>query len=200
MKPFHVGAVAGVGVLGLGAAIAAIAVIRAGIAARPEPSRVEKTVARQLRHWAIPSEARNLRNPVLLSPEALADARAHFADHCASCHGNDGRGDTPLGRSLYPRAPDMRGRETQDLSDGELFYIIENGVRLTGMPAWGQPGRESESWKLVHFIRHLPALAPEEKLEMERLNPRGPEEWKELEEEERFLEGEPPERPTHHRH
>jgi mono/diheme cytochrome c family protein len=181
--------------------------LRGGISARPDPSRLEAAVARRLRHWEVPAQARDLRNPVRLSPEVLADARGHFANHCASCHANDGSGDTTLGRSLYPRAPDMRQPETQALADGELFYIIENGVRLTGMPAWGQPGRESESWKLVHFIRRLPALSAEEKLEMERLNPRGPEEWKELEDEERFLdEGAEPKAPpagpagAHHRH
>jgi len=189
------------GVAGVGAAL-----LRGGMSARPEPSRLEAAVARHLRHWAVPAEARELRNPVPRSPEVLAGARGHFADHCASCHANDGGGDTTLGRGLYPRAPDMRLPETQALTDGELFYVIENGVRLTGMPAWGQPGRENESWKLVHFIRHLPALTAEEKLEMERLNPRGAEEWKELEEEERFLDvgaepkAAPPAGPTGARH
>ncbi len=181
----------------LGVALLAATFLRGGIAARPEPPRLEAAVARRLRHWAVPAEARALRNPVPPSTEVLADARAHFADHCASCHGNDGSGDTSLGRSLYPRAPDMRRSQTQELSDGELFYIIENGVRLTGMPAWGRPGADAESWKLVHFIRHLSTLTGEEKLEMERLNPRGPEEWKEREEEERFLEGEPHPPPAH---
>ena len=89
----------------------------------------------------------------------------------------------------------MRLPATQNLSDGELFYIIENGVRLTGMPAWGGAGKPEESWKLVHFIRHLPDLGPEEKAEMEKLNPRSLGEWREIEEEEEFLRGgDPPRR------
>ncbi|HET6922911.1 MAG TPA: cytochrome c, partial [Anaeromyxobacteraceae bacterium] len=103
---------------------------------------------------------------------------------------------------LYPRVPDMRRPETQQLSDGEIFWIIENGVRFTGMPAWGEPGREGESWALVHFIRHLPALTPAEALQMKRANPRSLEAWRELEEDERFLRGdEPPLAPRggHHR-
>jgi hypothetical protein len=90
---------------------------------------------------------------------------------------------------MYPRAPDMRGEATQGLTDGELFYIIENGIRLTGMPAWGGAGKPEESWKLVLFIRHLPTITPEEVSEMEKLNPRSLEEWKELQEEFEFLEG-----------
>ena len=82
--------------------------------------------------------------------------------------------------------------ETQELTDGELFYIIENGVRLTGMPAWGGPGSAEGSWHLVHFIRHLPELTAEEKARMEALNPRSPEEWRALQDEEAFLRGEQP--------
>jgi mono/diheme cytochrome c family protein len=95
----------------------------------------------------------------------------------------------------------MRARGTQELTDGELFYIIENGVRLTGMPAWGGAGKPEESWKLVHFIRHLPRISPEELAEMERMNPRSAEAWQELQEEEEFLRGGDEEKPSqHHAH
>jgi mono/diheme cytochrome c family protein len=116
---------------------------------------------------------------------------AHFADHCAVCHANDGSGDTEMGRGLYPRAPDMRRTATQALSDGALFYIIENGVRLTGMPAWGTGTAEGEqaSWHLVQFIRHLPTLTEGELTEMRTMNPKSADEWREEEEARRFLEG-----------
>lgn len=164
--------------------------LRGGVSARAEPSRLEAMIARTFRHWAIPRSARARPNPVPATTESLAYARAHFADHCAICHDNDGAGSSQIGRGLYPRAPDMRLPATQDLSDGEIFWIIENGVRLTGMPAWSNPGSADDSWKLVHFIRHLPALTLQEKMEMEELNPRGPVEWQERQEEERFLRGE----------
>jgi mono/diheme cytochrome c family protein len=152
---------------------------------------------------AIPTGAKGMSNPVTATPEILAEARAHWADHCASCHANDGSGGIAMGKHLYPSAPDMRKPTTQDLSDGELFYIIENGIRLTGMPAWG--GSElaaTDSWKLVQFIRHLPSLTLEERREMEKLNPKGPAEWKEEEEEEKFLKGEGTNEPQqqHHHH
>jgi mono/diheme cytochrome c family protein len=166
-----------------------LVLLRGGISARPEPSAVEATVARRLRHLAIPAAERARPNPTPRTGEVLAEGRAHFADHCASCHGNDGKGRTQLGRSLYPRTPDLTARATQELSDGELFYIIENGVRFTGMPAFGVEGRPDESWHLVHFLRHLPAIAEVELREMERMNPRSPEEWRELQEEDEFLGG-----------
>jgi len=114
-----------------------------------------------------------------------------YATFCASCHGNDGSGNTEMGRGLSPRAPDMRLPATQNLSDAELFYIIENGVWLTGMPAWGTGTKEGEaqSWHLVQFIRHLPQLTPAEIEEMEALNPRSPNEVRQEIEQEQFLQG-----------
>ena len=197
-----VGLLAAIGALAIGAA-GWLAV--AGLSARPEPSAFETRLARAARHLLIPRASRAAANPVPASPAVLASARAHFADHCASCHGNDGRGDTELGRGLYPRAPDMTLPATQELSDGELYWIIENGVRLTGMPAWGDPGAEGgeESWELVQFIRRLPELTAEEIAEMERHNPVSRAELEEEGEIRRFLageEGEEAEAPEPHRH
>jgi mono/diheme cytochrome c family protein len=125
-----------------------------------------------------------------VTPEVLARAREHWADHCASCHGNDGRGQTGLGQSLYPRAPDMQTAHTQSLTDGELYSIIENGVRLTGMPAWGDgKPNNADSWGLVAFIRHLPQQTAEELEQMKAMNPKSPHELHEAREEQEFLEG-----------
>jgi mono/diheme cytochrome c family protein len=115
----------------------------------------------------------------------------HYADHCAACHANDGSGETELGLGLYPRPPDMRQESTQSLTDGELFYIIQNGVRLTGMPAWdtGTPDGEASTWHLVHFIRRLSTLTENQIEEMRRLNPRSRAEIQQEIEEEKFLQG-----------
>ena len=133
-----------------------------------------------------------MKNPVPATAEVLAEGLEHFADHCATCHGNDGRGDTPIGRKLYPKAPDMQLPRTHQLSDGELFYIIHNGVRFTGMPAWGDGTSQDDldSWKLVHFIRHLQEITPQELERMKTLNPMTRAEFEQEEEIRRFLEGE----------
>ncbi len=184
------------GVLGL------ISTLRHGFSARDQPTAIEAFVARRLRHLAVPRSARAMQNPVPLTEEVLAGARAHFADHCALCHGNDGIGQTKIGQNLYPKAPDMGSSETQSLSDGELFYVIKQGIRLTGMPAWGEdtPEDDEESWQLVHFIRHLPDITPEEIAEMEDLNPKSRWEFEQEEEIRRFLAGEeiPSEPPKQH--
>lgn len=153
--------------------------IRRGFSAQAEPSAVEKLVARAVRNMAIPAQARNQQNPWKdrFTPELMAYTRHHFADHCAACHANDGSGQIEMGQGLYPKPPDMRLPATQNLTDGELYYIIENGVRLTGMPAWGDAGstgQDDDSWQLVLFIRHLPQLTPDELKDMEHYNPTGP--------------------------
>jgi len=173
-----------------------ISVLHDGLSARATPTRLEAVLARNARHLAIPSNARLAQNPVLESPEDLREARLHFADHCAICHANDGSGHSDIGDGLYPKPPDLRLAQTQNLTDGELFWIIENGVRFTGMPAFstngGNHGGGQDSWKLVHFIRHLPHLTVAERLEMERYNPKGPEDRAEEQEENDFLNGATP--------
>jgi mono/diheme cytochrome c family protein len=173
-----------------------------GFSAREEPSATERWIARRARMAALPSDAAKIPNP-----EVLAEARAHWADHCASCHANDGSGESLMGRRTYPPAPDMRRPETQQLTDGELFYIIQNGIRLTAMPAWAGPGSGShhdaeDSWKLVRFIRHIPKLTAEEEAEMQELNPKSPDEFKEEQEEKEFLNGDQSHEhtPQHERH
>jgi mono/diheme cytochrome c family protein len=180
------------------AAVAAGAVLMSGgISAREAPGRIESALAPRLRSLAIPREARERRNPVADSAAVIAEGMEHYADHCAICHANDGSGDTEMGRGLYPRVPDMRRAATQDLADGELFYIIENGVKLTGMPAWGGEGHEGDSsWKLVRFIRHIPKLSSSELERMKDLNPKAPDEWKEQQDAKKFLEGEAPPHPA----
>ena len=179
---------------------------RKGLSTRAEPSWMEERAALAMRRLATPASVRDARNPVARTSEVLEEGLAHFADHCASCHGNDGSG-TPMGKSFYPPVPDMRGERTQGLTDGELFSIIENGIRLTGMPAWGNgtPDGEASSWALVHFIRRLPALSPEDIARMQELNPRSPAEFRDEEEARRFLTGDEPAktpapmaRPGHH--
>lgn len=162
-----------------------------GVSSRDNPTVFEETAARAMRHLAVPAGERRRVNPVFLSPESLAEGRAHWADHCASCHGNDGRGNTEIGQHLFPKAPDMTLPKTQALTDGELFAIIKNGVRLTGMPAWGSPGsaEDPQTWKLVLFIRHLRNMTPEELDQMKSMNPVSPMELEEQRKADDFLSG-----------
>lgn len=170
-----------------------------GFSARTQPTIVERIVMRALHRWSIPAAARNAANPVAFSDEVWAESRAHFADHCAACHGNDGRGHTAMGQGLFPKAPDMRLAATQAQTDGEIYWTIENGIRLTGMPAWGTGGGDDlATWKLVHFLRRLDQLTPEQLKGMAAANPRSPSELQEEKDDERFLAGEDTAQPPRH--
>jgi mono/diheme cytochrome c family protein len=160
-----------------------------GLESQSSPGVMETRLARIVRGFAVPADVRTRPNPVPRSVEGLADGMAHFADHCAGCHANDGSGNAEMGRGLYPKAPDMRLAATQTLTDGELFWFIEHGIRFTGMPAWstGTLAGETSTWQLVHFIRHLPELTEAEREVMRGMNPRPPADVRFELEEERFL-------------
>jgi mono/diheme cytochrome c family protein len=181
-----------IGVAMVTGGVAAYTVASRGLSTRVQPSAIEARIAHAMRWLATPASVRNAANPVEATPEVIEEGLAHFADHCASCHANDGSGDTPMGRSFYPPSPDMRASRTQQLTDGELFSIIENGIRLTGMPAWGAgtPEGERASWALVHFIRTLPTLTAEDVARMETMNPKSPDVFRQEEAARRFLAGE----------
>ena len=145
-----------------------------GLSARASPGALETAVARAVRGWAVPADVRQRANPVARTEENVLKGRDHYARYCTSCHANDGSGERTIGKNLFPPVPDMRRAATQDLTDGELFHIIEEGVRFTGMPAWGDgtPQGEELAWQLVHFIRRLPQLTTDEIGQMEAMNPR----------------------------
>jgi mono/diheme cytochrome c family protein len=147
-----------------------------GISARRTAWPLEAPASRAAWKWLVPETTRAATNPVAASAEVLQGAREHWADHCATCHGNDGSGDTTIGRRVFPPTPDMRKSSTQGLTDGELFYAIEQGIPWTAMPGWatGTDEGEKESWALVRFIRHLPDATPDELKDMERFNPKSP--------------------------
>ena len=194
-----------VGSLGTLAVLAAagIGYVRTtGLRASGQPSGVEEAVARGVRRLAVPGDLARRANPVALSEAVLAEGLAHYADHCASCHAVDGSGTTEMGRGFFPPAPDMRVAPTQNMTDGELFYVIEHGVRFTGMPAWstGTPEGETSSWQLVHAIRHLPRLTDAERATMEGQLPRSPQEIRQEIEEDAFLNGGDAPPPAHSGH
>ena len=141
-----------------------VVLISRGFRATALPPAWEVHLARAVRNAAIPRGERRNKNPLSTTSDLLQQGRDSFLTRCAACHGIDGRGKTPMGVNLYPRVPDLREDTTQNLTDGELHYIIANGVQLTGMPGWGNPQAESSGdiWKFVLYIRSLRPLTPQE--------------------------------------
>lgn len=160
---------------------AAYSTLQHGFSARSEPTRMEVLAARTARHLAMPPHAWGLHSPLPADRDNLVEGMGYWAANCAVCHANNGSGDTTIGRNVYPKVPDMRLASTQNMADGELYYTIQQGIRLTAMPAWGEPQADGtvdeadrDTWRLVQFIRHLPQLSSEEEKQMEQMNPRAP--------------------------
>lgn len=130
-----------------------------GFSAKEQPSQLEAYFARNARRIATPSDAASMKNPRKQTDNELAPAYEHFVEHCAVCHGATGRGDSTYGPNMYPKVPDLTKNDTQKLSDGEIYYIINNGVRFTGMPAFSGQDSADEIWDLVSLIRKFPTIS-----------------------------------------
>src|ERR1700688_4264452 len=135
--------------LAVAAAGYGLMLVRRGFSALATPSAIEELAATTARKMALPSSYRQLRNPITPSTENIRAGMEHFSDHCATCHSNDGGGQTLFGKGLYPKPPDLRAAATQNKSDGELYYTIDNGVRLSGMPAFSEVHSAAQTWRLV---------------------------------------------------
>lgn len=143
-------------------AIGAVWIKVHGFRASSEPSRLETSTARAIRNFAIPATEADQKSPY--HPDdalALQQGRDIFLSRCATCHGVDGRGTTPVGTSVNPRVPDLHASATQELSDGEIHYIVENGVALTGMPAL-RSNSKNDAWALVSYVRSLRSATDQE--------------------------------------
>jgi mono/diheme cytochrome c family protein len=124
-----------------------------GLSARRKPGNLEYAVANYALGLSIPAEAKKLKNPIKATPEILSETKKDYSDNCAVCHASDGTGITNTARGLSPKVPDLNAVRIQRLTDGEMFYIIKNGVRFTGMPGWDFP--DERIWRLALLIRLL---------------------------------------------
>lgn len=131
-----------------------------GCPAGKQPSKLETNLANMAKDVVIPIEAENLKNPLPSNHEVVQQGEQIYLQSCALCHGSDGHGRTDLGRGMYPPAMDLTSPHVQHWTDGQLFWIVQNGVRMTGMPAWKTSLSESDTWKLAHFIHDLPRSKP----------------------------------------
>jgi len=111
---------------------------------------------------SIETHAPRTTNPYANDPGALAVGLAHYKENCLDCHGARSLDGAEFSKGLNPAPPMLDMKGTQEMSDGELFWIVQNGIRMSGMPAFGATHKDREIWEIVAFLRHLPELTPEE--------------------------------------
>jgi len=130
-------------------------------ATRPD-NLVERTLMPWVREASIGSKASDDPNPLRDDPSAVAEGAEHYRSSCVLCHGAPGVSVAEFARDLSPAGPGLWLADTQRRSDGELHWIIANGIRMTGMPAFGQTHSDDDLWEIVAFLRHLPDISADE--------------------------------------
>ncbi|HLW97526.1 MAG TPA: c-type cytochrome [Candidatus Acidoferrales bacterium] len=134
---------------------------RMTISALDQPSRLEVFLATQAKHRLVARAAlESLPTETPANADTIEDGHTSYGSSCAGCHGYDGRTPTKLGASLYPHAPSLASADVQMYNDRELYVIIHNGIRLSGMPAFGNSQTSDQIWNLIHYVRTLPSGQP----------------------------------------
>lgn len=153
-------------IAGVGVSIAVVVVLALGatrftLSALPEPGRLETALATRAKHYLVHKSSRESA-PAAPTDQAASTKEGErlFGTECGACHGNSGHNPTDAGRWMYPRAADLTSRDSQSYSDQELFWIIKNGIRLSGMPAFGRVEPDDHIWDLVLYVRALPKVSP----------------------------------------
>lgn len=132
------------------------------VAASTPPGKLEASLARLALNRSVARRAPAAKNALSASPKILREGLSHFKENCVGCHGTPGVDAAEYGQGLNPPAPDLTLPRVQKRPDGELFWIVSNGIRMTGMPAFSPTHKEKEIWEIVAFLRHLPELSPDE--------------------------------------
>jgi mono/diheme cytochrome c family protein len=146
--------------IGLSVAVVTLVLFVTGRSASKKPSKLETALANAAKDVVVPLQAKNMKNPFPATDANIQAGKQIYLQQCALCHAADGHAETKLGLAMYPPAMDLNSPHVQRWSDAELFWITQNGVRLTGMPAWKTIVSEQDTWKMVDFIHALPKESP----------------------------------------
>jgi plastocyanin/mono/diheme cytochrome c family protein len=125
------------------------------------PNPLAIAIAENGKTFLIPADVAAGANPAAANPDTLRAAQRNFTARCVVCHGEDGKGNTPIGAHIYPRAADLTAARTQSKKDGALFWIIQNGIPHTGMPGWKDLLNDDQIWQIVTYVRQLPNGIPQ---------------------------------------
>lgn len=141
-----------------GLSIAAIAILAAGMAgckAKP-PGKMERATVNFAKHHIFIGNKKQ-KNPLPMSADTLADGKEAFGHYCVACHGMDGQNTgVPFADHISPPIPSLASPEVQSYTDGQLKWILDNGIWPSGMPGSKGTLSDDELWSIVMYIRHLP--------------------------------------------
>jgi len=134
----------------------AFAVVAAGCKATP-PGKLETAAVTRAKHWVFVRN-KDAKNPMSPTPANIADGKAAFSHYCVACHGLDGQNTgVPFADAMAPPVPSLASENVQSYTDGQLKWVIDNGIFPSGMPASKGILTDEEIWSMILYIRHLPA-------------------------------------------
>jgi mono/diheme cytochrome c family protein len=160
-----------------------------------KPGQLENSLADYVTSNWIHRHAANQTNPISPTPENLKAGQGDFEEHCATCHGLDGSGENRFEADFYPPIPKLTDL-AQKFSDGEIYFIVENGIAMSGMPAFGKNHDSKDIWGMVLWVRHLAQLSPAEKAAIGSRAHMSTEQHQKMMEESHPLETQPPHNPA----
>lgn len=169
-KPFLLGVIAALVVQ----AVVALLLIASGVidVAATTTRGIQDRVLAYASTRSIAHHAKDEKNPLAGDPAALKAGLERYRDMCVACHGGPGTEPKEFAAGLHPAAPDLASPQVQSFTDGMLYETVARGISSTGMPAFGKTHKPEEIWSIVAFVRHLPALTHEEKLQLGQEEPR----------------------------
>ena len=144
-------------------AVVLIVAMRFNLSALPQPGRLETRVTDLAKRFVIRRASRHGIPPRPVDIKtSVENGDSQYGLDCSLCHADGGRAQSPPGNWMYPRASDLTSKRVRNYSDEELFWIIQNGIRFTGMPAFGQVETPDHIWDLVNHLRRLPGNSPKQ--------------------------------------
>jgi mono/diheme cytochrome c family protein len=132
---------------------------------------------------SIERHAKGIEVPVLGDSAQVAMGFEHYQEMCVTCHGAPGVDRSEIGEGLNPHAPNL-SKSITDMSDAELYWVLKNGIKMTGMPSFGKTHTEEQLWAMVSFVKKLPGMTDEQYQAFKSANPENEEMEMEMEEHE----------------
>ena len=133
----------------------AFPVLLQGCKATP-PGKAETSVMTRAKHLIVVGNKKT-QNPIAYNQKSVADGKEAFTHYCVACHGMDGQNTgVPFADRMSPPVPSLASNDVQSYTDGQLKWVIDNGLAPSGMPASKGILSDDEQWAIVVFVRHLP--------------------------------------------
>ncbi|MCU0344422.1 MAG: cytochrome c [Ignavibacterium sp.] len=131
------------------------------VSANEQENGIMKWVLATTKNNSIEARIENISIPDLNDSLMIKEGFEHYDEMCVSCHGAPGEEVTELSKGLNPSAPFLTELE-KEIDTRELFWVIKNGIKMTGMPAWGKTHSDEKIWAIVAFMKTLPDMTAED--------------------------------------